>query len=102
MSKLTKLDANEVQNCLASLPSWCLKQGKLHKEFQFSDFKIAFSFMTEISEFAERIQHHPEWCNIYSKVSVDLFTHDVGGLSKHDITMAKEMDQSASRWKANH
>ena len=90
-----------MKGCLASLPSWCLKQGKLHKEFKFADFKIAFSFMTEISKFAERIQHHPEWYNVYSKVSVDLFTHDVGGLSEQDITMAKEMDQSASRWKAD-
>ncbi len=87
---------------LTSLPGWSLQQGKLHKKFQFNNFKVAFSFMTDISKVAERIGHHPEWCNVYSKVSVDLFTHDVSGISEYDITIAKEMDKSASQWKSNH
>ena len=56
---------------------WVIQNGKLHKDFVFADFVEAFAFMTRIADIAEELDHHPEWCNVYKRVSVDLITHDL-------------------------
>jgi 4a-hydroxytetrahydrobiopterin dehydratase len=87
-----KLSDSEIQNRLASLPGWSIKAGKLHRDFQFADFVAAFGFMTRVALVAEKRDHHPEWFNVYNKVSVDLTTHDEGGISDKDVDLAKVME----------
>ncbi len=87
-----KLSLKEV---MLKLGSWELtKDGReaLVKEFKFSDFKAAFSFMTSIALKSEEIAHHPEWFNVYNKVKITLTTHDVKGLSEKDITLGQFID----------
>ncbi|HIH68904.1 MAG TPA: 4a-hydroxytetrahydrobiopterin dehydratase [Candidatus Nitrosotenuis sp.] len=71
------------------LPSWTIKNGKLHKEIVFADFVEAFSFMTKIALHAEKMNHHPEWFNVYNRVTIDLMTHDAGGITSNDTELAK-------------
>lgn len=65
----------------------------LSKNFKFSDFPEAFAFMARAALYAEKWDHHPEWSNVYNKVTVNLTTHDVGGLSSLDVKLARKMDQ---------
>ena len=74
---------------------WVIATGKLHKEFQFADFVNAFAFMSYVALVAERMNHHPEWFNVYNRVEVTLSTHDVGGVSQKDIDMAAKMNAFA-------
>lgn len=67
---------------------WSLKQGKLNKTFLFPDFIHAFAFMTRIAMHAERMNHHPEWFNVYNKVEINLTTHEAGGLTEKDFELA--------------
>ncbi|RYH14531.1 4a-hydroxytetrahydrobiopterin dehydratase [archaeon] len=68
----------------------------IEKKYQFKDFKDAFAFMTMVSDHAERLQHHPEWLNVYNRVEVVLSTHDCSGLSVLDVELAKLMDSISS------
>ena len=68
------------------------------KSFKFSNFKIAFSFMTLVAIEAEKIDHHPEWQNVYNKLTVTLTTHDLGGLSDKDIQLGKFIDESYEKF----
>ena len=84
-----------LEKVLSQLSTWELtKDGReaVLKEFKFSDFKDAFSFMTVIALKAEEIGHHPEWFNVYNKVVITLTTHDVNGLSQKDITLGAFID----------
>ncbi|HBS26908.1 MAG TPA: 4a-hydroxytetrahydrobiopterin dehydratase [Gammaproteobacteria bacterium] len=67
---------------------WGIKNNKLHKQFTFSNFITAFGFMTTVAIQAEKVDHHPEWFNVYSKVEIDLTTHEVGGISSKDFALA--------------
>ncbi|KAG1653996.1 putative pterin-4-alpha-carbinolamine dehydratase [Nymphon striatum] len=89
------LSNNEINSSLKSLAGWHLINGKLHKEFEFKDFVAAFGFMSQVAIVAERDNHHPEWFNVYKKVSVDLMTHEVGGITEKDIKMATTMNSIA-------
>lgn len=71
------------------LPKWEIKNGKLRREFTFGDFVAAFSFMTKVALHAEKMNHHPEWFNVYNRVTVDLMTHDAGGITSSDVELAK-------------
>jgi len=88
MARPPRLDAAEVARRLGDLPGWEIKDGKLHRDFTFSDFAEAFRFMTQVAAEAERLQHHPDWCNAYNRVRVDLLTHDVGGITALDFELA--------------
>jgi 4a-hydroxytetrahydrobiopterin dehydratase len=90
---LTKLTDAEITTHLSKLPEWRLVEGKLHREFRFPDFIRAFGFMSSCALYAERMNHHPEWSNVYNRVSVDLTTHDCQGLSERDFALAQRMDQ---------
>ena len=67
------------------------------KSYKFKSFNEAFSFMTSVAMFAEKINHHPEWFNVYNRVNVTLSTHDAGGITELDIKLAKEMDKTAKK-----
>lgn len=87
-----KLDFEHV---LKNLNSWKVSHDgreAITKEFEFSDFKSAFSFMTKVALKAEELCHHPEWFNVYNKVVVTLTTHDVKGMSEKDIKLGKYID----------
>ena len=88
-----KLESEEVNRRMTGLSGWELREGKLHREFRFADFAEAFVFMSSMARVAERMNHHPEWCNVYSRVVIDLTTHDVGGLSEKDFEMAAAADR---------
>jgi 4a-hydroxytetrahydrobiopterin dehydratase len=92
-----KLSPEDVQAGLGDLQSWLVKDGKLHRQYKFKDFVTAFSFMSGAALIAERMAHHPEWFNVYSTVRIDLTTHDAGGLTKKDFTLAKRYEELAER-----
>lgn len=79
---------------LKGLPGWAKADGRdaIAKTFQFKDFNAAFGFMTRVALFAEKHDHHPEWSNVYGRVHVLLTTHDAGGVSAHDVALARFMD----------
>jgi len=86
---LAKLSDDQIKEELKELQGWQLVNGKLHKEFQFKDFNQAFGFMTRAALHAEKMDHHPEWFNVYNKLKVDLMTHDAGGVTENDVKLAK-------------
>ena len=86
---LAKLSDEQIQTALQDLEGWSVVDGKLHKEFQFSDFTEAFEFMTKASMEIEEMDHHPEWFNVYNKLVVDLMTHDASGITENDTNLAK-------------
>ncbi len=86
---LEKLSSEEIKKELSDLPGWSEVNGKLHKEFQFKNFNQAFGFMTRAAMEIEKMNHHPEWFNVYNKLSVDLMTHDAGGITQNDVNLAK-------------
>jgi 4a-hydroxytetrahydrobiopterin dehydratase len=84
-----KLTDSQIQEELKNLPGWTVQNSKLHKEFVFQNFTEAFGFMTRAALHAEKMDHHPEWFNVYNKLKVDLMTHDAGGITTNDIALAK-------------
>lgn len=92
-----KLSSAAVQSALALLPGWKLADGKLHREYRFDDFTLAFGFMAASATAIERMNHHPEWSNVYGTVVVDLTTHDAGGITKNDVDLATKLERLAQR-----
>jgi 4a-hydroxytetrahydrobiopterin dehydratase len=76
------------------LPVWSFGQ-RLHRCFEFSDFPSALAFMVRVGYAAERLNHHPNWSNVYNRVDVDIWSHDLGGVSQLCVELAKAMDQAA-------
>ncbi len=96
MATLQKLSEQEIQEALAQRDKWSIEAGKLHRELRFANFVQAFGFMTQVAIVAESMNHHPEWFNVYNRVVIDLETHDVGGLSSSDFTLAEKIDAIAA------
>ncbi len=94
MTAPAKLEDTTVQTRLSEIPGWEFRDGRLHREFRFKDFVNAFQFMTESAKLAEKLQHHPDWHNVYNQVNVDLNTHDANGITDLDFQMAKGMNDS--------
>jgi 4a-hydroxytetrahydrobiopterin dehydratase len=94
MERLTDL---EIGRALTGLDQWTYT-GKLHKQFVFPDFVHAFGFMATAALIIEKMDHHPEWSNVWNRVTVDLFTHDAGGVSARDFELARELDRLALRF----
>ena len=88
MTSRKKLGDDEVRTRLSELPGWTLAAGKLRRELRFDDFTAAFSFMTRVALVAERMDHHPDWSNVYNRVTIELQTHDAGGLTQLDFDLA--------------
>lgn len=94
MSRLTRL---QTQEALTTLNGWSLEDGKLYRELTFSDFTAAFGFMTQVALHSEKMNHHPEWKNVYNTVEIWLTTHDAGGLTELDIALAEFITQLSVR-----
>jgi 4a-hydroxytetrahydrobiopterin dehydratase len=94
---MKKLDAKARTAALKDLPGWIEVAGRdaIAKKFAFKDFNEAFGFMARVALLAEKMDHHPEWFNVYNKVEVTLSTHDAGGVTDNDIEMAKAMESFA-------
>jgi 4a-hydroxytetrahydrobiopterin dehydratase len=94
---MPRLDAAARAASLKELPEWREVEGRdaITRAFRFKDFNTAFGFMTRVALLAEKIDHHPEWFNVYNRVEITLATHDAGGLTEKDIAMAKAMDSYA-------
>ncbi len=94
-----KLDAAARAKALAALTAWNEVQGRdaIARTFKFKDFNAAFGFMSRVALMAEKMDHHPEWFNVYNRVEVTLSTHDCNGLSERDVKLAQFMDQAASQ-----
>jgi 4a-hydroxytetrahydrobiopterin dehydratase len=90
-----KLSEQDIQQQVAGLEGWKVVGGKVNKTFEFENFVQAFGFMTKVAMEAEKMNHHPEWFNVYNRVRIDLMTHDVGGISNYDIMLAKIIDRIA-------
>ncbi len=90
-----KLSDAEIQKNLERLNGWAIEDGKLHKEFKFDNFIAAFGFMTQLALIAESMNHHPEWFNVYNRVTIDMMTHDAGGITELDVKFAEHADALA-------
>jgi 4a-hydroxytetrahydrobiopterin dehydratase len=91
-----KVTDEEVTTALENLPGWEVKDGKLHKSYKFSSFAEAIGWMVSVGIYADKLDHHPDWCNGYNKVEVDLMTHDMDALSTLDLDLAAKMEELAS------
>jgi 4a-hydroxytetrahydrobiopterin dehydratase len=95
---MSKLSIEELKASLKRLPDWQLAKDReaIVRKYQFVDFDAAFSFMTRSALLAAKMDHHPEWFNVYNKVDVALTTHDAGGVTQKDIDLASAMDGYAA------
>ncbi|MFO8237336.1 MAG: 4a-hydroxytetrahydrobiopterin dehydratase [Prochlorococcaceae cyanobacterium] len=91
----TPLTPEQINALPSTLPEWSIEGGKLHRELSFADFTEAFGFMAKVALAAETLGHHPEWSNVWNRVTIDLTTHDTGGLSNLDAQLAQRIDQLA-------
>lgn len=94
-----KLSEEELRFALESLGQWKLEAGKLHRTWQFADFAEAWGFMCEVALIVQQMDHHPEWSNVYHTVTVDLVTHDAGGITARDVELARRMEERSGRAK---
>ncbi len=92
-----KLTKDELDSALAALPEWKIEKDKLHREYKFPDFTHAFGFMATAATAIEKMNHHPEWFNVYGRVTVDLTTHDSGGITQKDVKLAHLLDAFAAK-----
>ena len=93
MGQAAPLNERQVQDEVARLKHWSLKDGKLHADLRFNTFTEAFAFMTRVAFAAEAAQHHPAWHNMYNHVTIDLITHDAGdAITQKDIELARQID----------
>jgi 4a-hydroxytetrahydrobiopterin dehydratase len=97
MAKSEPLNEPQLRSALEKLSGWAVKDGKLHKEYKFRDFSYAFGFMATAATAIEKRNHHPEWLNVYNRVTVDLTTHDAGGITVNDTELAALLDEIANR-----
>lgn len=93
----SKLPADDRASALKDLPQWSGVEGRdaITRSFKFKDFNAAFGFMARVALLAEKMDHHPEWFNVYNRVEVTLSTHDAGGVTEKDVRMARAMDRWA-------
>ena len=94
-----RLSAEARNTALRGLPGWTAVTGReaIARTFTFKDFNEAFGFMARAALIAEKLDHHPEWFNVYNKVEVTLATHDAGGVTDRDVRLAEAMDRLAAR-----
>ncbi len=92
MPSRTRLTDAEIEEGLSELEGWEVRGGKLHRRFEFASFVEAFGFMASAALVAEKMDHHPEWSNVYNQVDVELSTHDAGGITEFDFELAQAMN----------
>jgi len=88
-----KLSPAEIERRLQPLPDWVVDQHKLYRQFVFRDFVEAFGFISRVALLAEAMNHHPEWSNVYNRVDIHLTSHDAGGISERDFTLASRINR---------
>jgi 4a-hydroxytetrahydrobiopterin dehydratase len=95
---IQKLDMGARAAALKELSNWREVPGRdaMQRTFKFKNFNAAFGFMSRVALMAEKMDHHPEWFNVYNRVDVTLSTHDCGGLSERDVTLARFIDKAAA------
>jgi len=86
---MIRLSSEKISEELKNMPGWSIKDEKLHRDFEFESFNQAFGFMTRAAMEIEKMNHHPEWFNVYNRLTVDLMTHDAGGITQNDVELAK-------------
>ena len=96
MPKESPLDGAEVATRLGELDGWEIVDGMLHRELEFTDFSEAFGFMTRVALAAEKLNHHPNWSNVWNRVVIDISSHDVGGLTPLCFELATAVDHAAA------
>jgi 4a-hydroxytetrahydrobiopterin dehydratase len=101
MAGREKLGNEELKATVDSLPGWKLQGDKLYKQYTFADFAHAFGFMATAAVLIEKMNHHPEWSNVYNRVDVQLTTHDAGGVTARDIELARLLDNISAPLVAN-
>jgi 4a-hydroxytetrahydrobiopterin dehydratase len=92
----TALSDTEISTQLSGIPRWTHAGGKLHRRFEFRDFVTAFGWMASVALVAEKMDHHPDWKNVYRTVDVELSTHDAKGVTHNDFELAQAMDRLAA------
>lgn len=95
MMERKALTQAEAQARLIEIPGWSLQGGRLVREFRFAGFVEAFGFMARVALLAERMNHHPDWSNVYNRVTIALHTHDLGALSTWDFELARQINAVA-------
>ena len=95
MGKRAVLAGTEIEGALRLLPGWKVESGKLRRSLVFPSFREAFAFMTGVALIAEKMNHHPEWFNVWNRVDITLSTHDAGGLTQLDLDLATALDKIA-------
>ena len=101
MTERQRLAEDELKKVVHSLPGWTLDNNKLHKQYTFPDFAHAFGFMATAAVLIGKLNHHPEWSNVYNRVDVHLTTHDAGGVSGRDVELARLLDRISAPLVAN-
>ena len=101
MNDHSRLSADQLRAELETLnrrsgTEWQIVQDKLHRKFIFTNFDAAMQFMQSVAVEAEKLDHHPEWCNVYNRVTVDLTTHSAGGITNLDFLLAEKMQEHYS------
>ena len=96
MGEFTRLDENEITTGLETIAGWSVDDDKLFREFTFPRFIEAFGFMASVATVAEKLDHHPEWFNVYNKVQIRLITHEAGGITENDIGRPRAAADSAA------
>ena len=94
---MKKMTDAEVAAAVAKLAGWSLQNGKLHREYKFPDFKHAMDFMAAAAPGIDKMNHHPEWANVYDRVTVNLTTHDAGGITQKDFDLAALLEGVARK-----
>jgi len=94
---VAKLSESQISEGLTKLTGWKVQNGKLHREYKFADFAHAFGFMATAAPTIEKNDHHPEWANVYNKVTVDLTTHSAGGITQKDLDLAALLEGIAKQ-----
>lgn len=93
----SRLTGEPRRAALAGLPGWAESEGRdaIAKSFKFADFNAAFGFMARVALMAEKLDHHPEWFNVYNRVDITLATHDAGGVTEKDVALAGLIERAA-------
>src|SRR3954451_435602 len=91
------LSSEAIREAIKRLPGWTVRDGKLYREYKFPDFTHAFGFMAAAATVIEKMDHHPEWFNVYGTVRVELWTHSSGGITPMDIRLASALESLAER-----
>jgi len=92
-----KLSNEEIGKRLAALPAWTVASGKLHREYKFPNFGLAIGFIAASAPSIEKMDHHPEWANVYNRVTVDLISHDAEGITERDFRLAHLLEGIAQK-----